>query len=179
MSWTAYLLPTLFLTLFYTAPKFPIKLFKHLHGKALAKTFYLSFVWVYTTCILPFKITATPINHESLFYIITQFVFFYIICLLFDYKDRHEEKIPFLFIDTNKHIIKIILLLMVVPIITLIVLPNTTLIHQLSIGFLLSYWFLLYTLPESLHSKHDYWFYGLLDSWMIAPIFIYQTIQLF
>jgi hypothetical protein len=179
ISWIPFMLPTICLTLIYSAPKFPIKFLHRLQGKALAKTFYLSFVWTFTTCLLPFLISDSALNYESIFYIITQFVFFYIICLLFDYKDRHEEKIPFLFIDTNRHIVKIILLLMIAPITTLIILPNTILIHQLSISFLLSYWFILFTLPTSLNTKNDYWFYGLLDSWMAAPLLIHQIIQLF
>jgi hypothetical protein len=37
-----YVLPAIIATLIYSAPKFPIKSFKNLEGKALAKTFYFS-----------------------------------------------------------------------------------------------------------------------------------------
>lgn len=177
LYWAPAIAPIVFMTLLYTAPKFPHFFFQKLQGKALAKTFYLSFVWVYTTCYLPFLISKTAINNEGLFYILTKFDFFYIICLIFDYKDRHNDKLPFLLFDTNKHINKIVHLLMVLPMILLIVLPYSALIHRLAIIFILSYWVILYTLPTSLTTNKDKWFYLFLDSWMAAPFLIHQIIR--
>ena len=96
-----YILPAAIATLFYTAPKIPA--FNKLEGKALGKTIYLSAIWVYVTVLLPFECANQKMHASAWWYLICQFCFVYIICLLFDYRDQQKDKLNYVLLNTIKH----------------------------------------------------------------------------
>jgi len=80
------------LTFLYSAPKIPHPLFGHLKKIAVGKTFYLSFVWLYVTTILPFIFSHTAFSAPELFFCLGRFFLIYGICILFDYRDRENDR---------------------------------------------------------------------------------------
>jgi hypothetical protein len=80
------------LTFLYTAPKIPYRPFIYLRGLAFAKTLYLAAVWVAVTTILPLVISATEWQPTMYYYIANRFFLIFAVCILFDYKDRNEDK---------------------------------------------------------------------------------------
>jgi len=171
--WIFFFMPTAIATLIYTAPKLPISVFKKLEGKALAKTFYLTTIWTYVTCILPLQVADAKINKLAVLYITCQFLFIYLICLLFDYRDRKKDNFNFIIINTNKHFNKIfqfisglfILILSVFYLIT----HNGVMTLSLLIGFLTVY----STSKKSINTSSDYWYYFTLDGLMALPVTVY------
>jgi 1,4-dihydroxy-2-naphthoate octaprenyltransferase len=79
-------------TFLYTAPKIPHKYFRALRKIALGKTIFLSMVWMYVTTILPVAVTETPWRVDIFLFVISRFFLIYAICILFDRRDRAEDK---------------------------------------------------------------------------------------
>lgn len=80
-------------TFLYTAPKIPHRYFRALRKIALGKTIFLAFVWMYVTTILPVMVSDTPWRNGFTLFIISRFFLIYAICILFDYRDRGDDKI--------------------------------------------------------------------------------------
>jgi 4-hydroxybenzoate polyprenyltransferase len=80
-------------TFLYSAPKIPHPLFRMLRKIAIGKTIFLAFTWTFVTTILPIEISgkddgAAPFIAFS----VGRFFFIYAICILFDYRDRLDDK---------------------------------------------------------------------------------------
>jgi 4-hydroxybenzoate polyprenyltransferase len=60
---------------------------------ALGKTIFLAFVWMYVTTILPVLVSDRPWQPGFFLFIISRFFLIYAICILFDYRDRADDKI--------------------------------------------------------------------------------------
>lgn len=80
------------LTFLYTAPKFPISFLRQLQKVAVGKTIYLALVWMYVTCCLPFILSQEPWTTADTLFCISRFFLIYLICILFDYRDRRNDK---------------------------------------------------------------------------------------
>ena len=80
------------LTFLYSAPKLPQTVFKALKKIAIGKTIFLSFVWMYVTTLLPVFVSGTAFNIKILLFSISRFFLIYSICILFDYRDRDDDK---------------------------------------------------------------------------------------
>lgn len=80
------------MTFLYTAPKIEKGPFPHLKKIAVAKTIYLAFVWMYVTTIMPFIISGKSWQTGFTLFAIARFFFIYAICIIFDYRDRNEDK---------------------------------------------------------------------------------------
>ena len=80
------------LTFLYSAPKLPQPIFRRLQKIAVGKTFFLSFVWVYVTTVLPIIVADAGWNHSFILFIASRFFLIYAICILFDYRDREDDK---------------------------------------------------------------------------------------
>lgn len=87
-----YLMSTAVFTFLYSAPKIPFKAFAHLKKIAVAKTIFLSAAWTQVTAVLPFLVEEKPVDSFALLYFLNRFIFIYSICILFDYRDRAEDK---------------------------------------------------------------------------------------
>jgi 4-hydroxybenzoate polyprenyltransferase len=89
--WFALFFATL-LTFLYSAPKIPLPYFRFLKQVAIGKTIFLSTVWTYVTAILPVFIAGLHFNHQMKWFATSRFFLVYAICMLFDYRDRSEDK---------------------------------------------------------------------------------------
>lgn len=80
------------ITFLYSAPKIPHPLFRLLRKVALGKTIFLAFVWMSVTTILPIIIAEVPWHTGVILYVFHRFFLIYAICILFDYRDRQDDK---------------------------------------------------------------------------------------
>jgi len=87
-----WLIPAVVATFLYSAPKTPNKYLKGLRKVAFGKTFFLTFVWTYVTSVLPVVIRETNWTIEYTLYALGRFFLIYCICILFDYRDREDDK---------------------------------------------------------------------------------------
>lgn len=81
-----------FITFLYTAPKIPGKYFAGLKKIALGKTLFLAFAWTYITTVLPLKVAGDPWMAGLGWFTAGRFFLIYGICILFDYRDRDDDK---------------------------------------------------------------------------------------
>jgi len=79
-------------TFLYSAPKIPNRQLQQLRKLALGKTIFLAAVWTYVTTILPFLIQAEPWRTTHTLFTISRYFAVYMICILFDYRDRTDDK---------------------------------------------------------------------------------------
>jgi len=79
-------------TFLYTAPKIPVRLLQELRKLALGKTIFLAAVWTYVTTVLPFVMEEAPWTKAMTFFTLSRYFAVYMICILFDYRDRADDK---------------------------------------------------------------------------------------
>jgi len=82
----------IFVTFLYSAPKIPQKFFIGLRRIAVGKTIFLAFVWMYITTILPLLIWGKTWEADFTWLACSRFFLIYAICILFDYRDRADDK---------------------------------------------------------------------------------------
>jgi 4-hydroxybenzoate polyprenyltransferase len=92
LSYWFWLLIAAFATFLYSAPKIPHPWFRFLRRVAIGKTIFLAFIWMYVTSILPLVVAEAGWNNGMTLYAISRFFFIYAICILFDYRDRADDK---------------------------------------------------------------------------------------
>ncbi|HEY6063139.1 MAG TPA: UbiA family prenyltransferase, partial [Chitinophagaceae bacterium] len=80
------------ITFFYSAPKLPHRYFKILRKVALGKTIFLALVWMYVTTILPVLISDREWNTSYVLFAVSRYFQIYAICILFDLRDREDDK---------------------------------------------------------------------------------------
>jgi 4-hydroxybenzoate polyprenyltransferase len=81
-----------FITFLYSAPKIPHPLFRALRKVALGKTIFLALVWTNVTTLLPMIISGQPWRNDFSLFIVHRFFLVYSICILFDYRDKEDDK---------------------------------------------------------------------------------------
>jgi 4-hydroxybenzoate polyprenyltransferase len=79
-------------TFLYSAPKLPQEFFKGLKKIAVGKTLFLAFVWTYVTTALPWIIYHAQWTNEFILFLLNRFFLVYAICIIFDYRDREDDK---------------------------------------------------------------------------------------
>ena len=87
-----WIVPGVLLTFLYSAPKLPVKASSVLKRIAIGKTIYLSFVWTYVTTVLPLLIDGHYWEWSDLLFVFTRFFLIYAICIVFDFRDREQDK---------------------------------------------------------------------------------------
>ena len=87
-----WLLVTAFFTFLYTAPKIPIPPFSWLKKIAVGKTIFLAFAWTHVTVLLPLVLYFSHLEGTGIAFVVNRFFLIYAICILFDYRDRAEDK---------------------------------------------------------------------------------------
>lgn len=92
-SWWLWLLPAVIATFLYSAPKVPNRYLQQLRKVAFGKTIFLALVWMYVTTILPVVVSGTKWNNEFLFFAVSRLSLIYSIAILFDYRDREDDKL--------------------------------------------------------------------------------------
>jgi 4-hydroxybenzoate polyprenyltransferase len=80
------------ITFLYSAPKIPNKHFRALRKIALGKTIFLALVWTYVTTILPVIISDSIWRPDFYLFTASRFFLIYAICILFDYRDKADDK---------------------------------------------------------------------------------------
>lgn len=80
------------LTFLYSAPKLPQKVFHLLRRIAIGKTLFLTFVWTYVTTLLPALIAGQAGSISLWLLVLHRFFLIYAICILFDNRDREDDK---------------------------------------------------------------------------------------
>ncbi len=87
-----WLLLAALVTFLYSAPKIPHPYFRALRKVALGKTIFLAFVWMYVTTILPIIISGPAWDGGMTLFAVYRFFQVYAICILFDFRDREDDK---------------------------------------------------------------------------------------
>lgn len=80
------------LTFLYSAPKIPHPLFTVLRRIAIGKTIFLAMVWTYVTTLLPLFVAGVAWRPGFIWLACSRFFLIYAICILFDYRDREDDK---------------------------------------------------------------------------------------
>jgi 4-hydroxybenzoate polyprenyltransferase len=80
------------LSFLYSAPKLPLHPFGLLRKIAVGKTIFLAFVWMYVTTFLPIVFDGRPWLPADALFCCSRFFLIYSICILFDYRDRANDK---------------------------------------------------------------------------------------
>lgn len=81
------------LTFLYSAPKLPVRFSGLLKKIAVGKTIFLSFVWTYVTAVLPVILDGDGFNRMDILFCASRLFLIYSICIIFDYRDREQDKI--------------------------------------------------------------------------------------
>lgn len=92
-EYQSWLLPAVVATFLYSAPKIPHPLFAWLKKVAIGKTIFLAFIWMYVTVVLPLVVAEATWSTGFTIYAASRYFFIYSICILFDYRDRDDDKI--------------------------------------------------------------------------------------
>ena len=87
-----WLLLSALITFLYSAPKIPHAYFRALRKVALGKTIFLALVWTHVSTILPIVISGEIWEKGFTLFVISRFFLVYAICILFDYRDRKDDK---------------------------------------------------------------------------------------
>lgn len=80
------------ITFLYSAPKISFPPFQWLKKAAIGKTIFLAIAWTYVTAVLPVVIAGNDWTQRAILFCCGQFFFIYAICILFDYRDREDDK---------------------------------------------------------------------------------------
>lgn len=79
-------------TFLYSAPKISFPPFQWLKRVAIGKTIFLAMTWMYVTAALPILIEGNTSLLKAIYFCAGQFFFIYAICILFDFRDREDDK---------------------------------------------------------------------------------------
>ncbi len=155
------------LTFLYSAPKLPQRMFRRLRQIAIGKTFFLASVWVYVTAILPVIVARISWNASFYWYILSRFFLIYACCLIFDARDREDDRaegiVSMVTVLTGRQLDRLFAISMALFFITGIGLswfhyPALYIILLLIPGVIL-----IFLYPETKHNYSDYLYYVILD----------------
>lgn len=80
------------LTFLYSAPKLPFRPAYFLKRIAVGKTIFLALVWTYVTSILPVILSDEQWQASHVIFCVSRFFLIYAICIIFDFRDREEDR---------------------------------------------------------------------------------------
>jgi 4-hydroxybenzoate polyprenyltransferase len=83
---------SILLTFLYSAPKLPFRAAYFLRRIAVGKTIFLALVWMYVTSMLPLVLSGEPWAGEHILFCTGRFFLIYAICIIFDFRDREQDK---------------------------------------------------------------------------------------
>jgi len=87
-----WILPAVFLTLLYSAPKIPLLFFLQLKRHIWGKTLLLAAMWTYITNALPLLAEHIAWKEQHWIFVLNRFALIFAICILFDIRDRDYDK---------------------------------------------------------------------------------------
>jgi len=166
------------LTFLYTAPKISFPPFQWLKKIAIGKTIFLAMTWTYVTAVLPILIEGNSGIEKTIFFCTGQFFFIYSICILFDFRDREDDKkegIRSMITNFDERGIDILFIISIITFFVLSILLKQTGMQWINIGILLIPALLLITIYR--HAKRnfsDYLYYLVLDGlMMLSGLFLW------
>ena len=168
----AILLPLGLLTFIYTAPKIPFAPFTYLRGKVIAKTLYLAIVWTVVVAVLPILVSKALWTPAMLLFTLNRFIFLFLICALFDYRDKSSDATDGVqtvhAVLSGKRFDNTFYLCMAFELTSLggLFYDGFSLIQLLP--FLFTAFLLLLFFEKLKKTTSDYWFYIFLDGLMIG-----------
>jgi 4-hydroxybenzoate polyprenyltransferase len=165
-----YIIPAAILTFLYSAPKIPLPFFQLLKKVALGKTIFLAMIWAYVTAALPILI-EDQFTLKAFLFCSGQFFLIYAICILFDFRDREDDKadgIRSMITYFNERGIDMLFAISVNIFIILTLLLNQEGLSWINIIILLVPSFVLISLYKySKRNFSDYLYYFVLDGLMM------------
>ena len=165
-----YIIPSAILTFLYSAPKIALPFFQLLKKVAIGKTIFLALIWAYVTSALP-VLMEDAFSKKAILFFIGQFFFIYAICILFDFRDRENDKaegIRSMITYFNETGINILFTISVTIFVVLGLLLRQTGVAWINIIVLLIPAFLLISLYKySKRNFSDYLYYFILDGLMM------------
>ncbi len=182
---TQYIVPVgiaMLLTLLYSLPLWPLqrKWFKYIPG--VLKPILLAFTWAYVTVMIPLWGKAVP-GSALIHWFAVQWIFVFLLCLLFDKRDHVTDKIHGLSTLANTISFKNLKLVWYACFIALMVLQQWFLIeHQpflLALVFSILYVYLLALWRLSTTKRGPFFYYFLVDGSMLLSALLTLAAQLF
>jgi len=159
------------LTFLYSAPKISVSPFQWLKKIAIGKTIFLAMTWTYVTAVLPILIEGNIGIEKAILFCTGQFFFIYSICILFDFRDREDDKldgIRSMITNFNESGINILFAISVIIFFVLCILLKQEGIHWFNIIILLIPALLLISLYKyAKRNFSDYLYYFVLDGLMM------------
>jgi len=159
------------LTFLYSAPKISFPPFQWLKRIAIGKTIFLAMTWAYVTAVLPILIERDITTEKAIFFCTSQFFFIYSICILFDFRDREDDKsegIRSMITFFNERGIDILFSISIIAFSVLSILLKQTGIPWINVIILLIPALLLVSLYKyAKRSFSDYLYYFVLDGLMM------------
>jgi len=165
-----WLIFSILLTFFYSAPLIEIPIFRNIKKLAVGKTAFIAISWTLVTCMLPLLFIKTHWDITEKLYVFSRFFFIYAICILFDYRDKESDKLQGI-ISLVTQLSQNGIRFMFFSAILISTISTTIMLNGFSASynfyFLLPLVILAAIFRFSIHTKSDYWYYFLLDSLMM------------
>jgi 4-hydroxybenzoate polyprenyltransferase len=159
------------LTFLYTAPKISFPPFQWLKKIAIGKTIFLAMTWTYVTAILPILMEGNIGIEKAILFCAGQFFFIYSICILFDFRDREDDRsdgIRSMITYFNERGINILFAISIITFFVLCILLKQEGIQLFNIIILLIPALLLISLYKyAKRNFSDYLYYFVLDGLMM------------
>ena len=159
------------LTFLYSAPKISFPPFQWLKKIAIGKTIFLAMAWTYVTAVLPILIEENIPTEKAILFCAGQFFFIYAICILFDFRDRENDKldgIRSMITNFNERGINILFAISIMIFFVLCILLKQEGIQWLNIVILLIPALVLISLYKyAKRNFSDYLYYFVLDGLMM------------
>lgn len=159
------------LTFLYSAPKISFTPFQWLKKIAIGKTIFLAMTWTYVTAVLPILMERNIGIEKAVFFCAGQFFFIYSICILFDFRDREDDRsdgIRSMITYFNERGINILFAMSIIAFFVSCILLNREGIQWFNIIILLIPALLLISLYKyAKRNFSDYLYYFVLDGLMM------------
>ena len=171
------------LTFLYTAPKISFPPFQSLKKIAIGKTIFLAMTWTYVTAVLPILIEGNIEREKAILFCAGQFFFIYSICILFDFRDREDDKldgIRSMITNFNERGINFLFAISIITFFILCILLKQEGIQWINIIILLIPALLLISLYKyAKRNFSDYLYYFVLDGLMMLSGLILWLVSRF
>ncbi len=158
-------------TFLYSASKIPFRPFTYLKKIIVGKTFYLAVAWTIVTVIIPVIIAGKNWEPGNTMFMINRFFLIYPVCILFDYRDREEDKEQNIKNIVGLLSLKQIKILFYICLLLFFISGGILSIYEFSFPELLVLLvpgiFLSFSYGSSISSVSDYWYYFYLDGLMM------------
>jgi len=81
------------LTIIYAMPLLPFRVLHFTRKAGVLKTILLAFTWAYVTVLIPIQKSYDALSRADLFVFSRRFLFMLMLCIIFDNRDKHVDKI--------------------------------------------------------------------------------------